>query len=99
MSILQTIRDRAAWLVFGLIALSLIGFLLMDAFVGRSRLFGNRSTVVGVVNGQSIEYSDFERIVSAQEDQYKQRGYPMNEAMQQNVRDGVWRQVVEDALL
>jgi peptidyl-prolyl cis-trans isomerase D len=99
MSIIQQIREKAAWLVFGLIALSLIGFLLMDAFVGRSRLFGNRSTVVGVVNGQSIEYNDFERIVSAQEDQYKQRGYPMNEAMQQNVRDGVWRQVVEDALL
>ncbi len=36
MSILQQIRDKAAWLVFGLIALSLVGFLLMDAFVGRA---------------------------------------------------------------
>ena len=64
MSILQTIRDRAAWLVFGLIALSLIGFLLMDAFVGRSRLFGNRSTVIGTIDGQKIEYDEFEREVS-----------------------------------
>ena len=31
MSIIQKIRDKAAWLVFGLIAVSLIGFLLMDA--------------------------------------------------------------------
>jgi peptidyl-prolyl cis-trans isomerase D len=99
MSILQTIRDRAAWLVFGLIALSLIGFLLMDAFVGRSRLFGNRSTVVGTINGQKVEYDDFERQVSSQEERYKAQGYPVNDAMQQNIRDEVWRQMVEDALL
>lgn len=99
MSILQTIRDRAAWLVFGLIALSLIGFLLMDAFVGRSRLFGNRSTVVGTINGQKIEYDDFQREVSSQEDRYKAQGYPVNDAMQQNIRDEVWRMEIEDALL
>ncbi len=99
MSILQTIRDRAAWLVFGLIALSLIGFLLMDAFVGRSRLFGNRSTVVGTIDGQKIEYDDFEREVSSQEDRYKAQGYPVNDAMQQNIRDEVWRQMIEDAIL
>lgn len=99
MSILQTIRDRAAWLVFGLIALSLIGFLLMDAFVGRSRLFGNRSTVVGTIDGQKIQYDDFEREVSSQEDRYKAQGYPVNDAMQQNIRDEVWRQMIEDALL
>jgi peptidyl-prolyl cis-trans isomerase D len=99
MSILQTIRDRAAWLVFGLIALSLIGFLLMDAFVGRSRLFGNRSTVVGTIDGQKIEYDEFERQVSGQEERYKAQGYPVNDAMQQNIRDEVWRQTIEDALL
>ena len=99
MSILQTIRDRAAWLVFGLIALSLIGFLLMDAFVGRSRLFGNRSTVVGTIDGQKIEYDEFERQISGQEERYKAQGYPVNDAMQQNIRDGVWRQMIEDDLL
>jgi len=56
MSIIQQIRDKAAWLVFGLIALSLIGFLLMDSSAGKSRLFGNRSTVIGKVNGEKIEY-------------------------------------------
>jgi len=99
MSIIQQIREKAAWLVFGLIALSLIGFLLMDAFVGRSRLFGNRSTVVGSVNGEKIEYSDFQKTVSFQEENYKRRGLAVNEGMQQNIREGVWRQMVEDALL
>jgi peptidyl-prolyl cis-trans isomerase D len=99
MSIIQTIRDKAAWLVFGLIALSLIGFLLMDAFVGKSRLFGNRSTTIGVINGEKIEYTDFQKMVSSQEDNYKSRGYPVNDAMQQNIRDGVWKQMIEDAVL
>lgn len=99
MSIIQQIREKAAWLVFGLIALSLIGFLLMDAFVGRSRLFGNRSTVVGSVNGEKIEYNDFQKMVSMQEENYKRRGIAVNEGMQQNIREGVWRQMVEEALL
>lgn len=99
MSIIQQIREKAAWLVFGLIALSLVGFLLMDAFVGRSRLFGNRSTVVGSVNGKKIEYNDFQKMVSLQEDQYKRRGYPVNEGMQQNIRESVWKQIIEDGIL
>ena len=99
MSIIQQIRERAAWLVFGLIALSLIGFLLMDAFVGRSRLFGNRSTTVGSINGKKIEYVDFQKLVGDQEEQYKSSGYPVNEAMQQNIHDNVWKQMIEDAAL
>jgi peptidyl-prolyl cis-trans isomerase D len=99
MSIIQQIREKAAWLVFGLIALSLIGFLLMDAFVGRSRLFGSRSTTVGVINGEKVEYNDFQKQVSQQEEQYKMRGYPVNEGMQQNIRDNVWKQMIEDAIL
>jgi peptidyl-prolyl cis-trans isomerase D len=99
MSIIQSIREKAAWLVFGLIALSLIGFLLMDAFVGRSRLFGNRSTVIGTVNGEKIEFTDFEKAMTDQEEQLKARGYQVNDAMLQNVRDMVWRQVTEDVLL
>src|ERR1700742_1452727 len=97
MSIIQQIREKAAWLVFGLIALSLIGFLLMDARSGK--FFGSRSTVVGEINGQKVEYTTFEQLVNNQEEQYKQRGYPTNDAMQQTIRDNVWKEVVEDVLL
>lgn len=99
MSIIQTLRDKALWVLSGLIGLSLVGFLLMDAFVGRSRLFGNRSSVVGTVNGQKIEVNEFEKAVTDQEEQYKARGYQINDAMLQNIRDGVWRTMTEDALL
>src|SRR5882757_8227292 len=99
MSIIQQIREKAAWLVFGLIALSLVGFLLMDSFAGKSRLFGNRSTVVGTVNGEKIEFTEFEKALNDQEEQYKSRGYQVNDAMLQNLREMVWRQLTDDALL
>jgi len=98
MSIIQNIRERAAWLVFGLIALSLIGFLLMDAFVGRSRFFGNRSSVIGSVNGQKIEDVDFQKRVNNMEARYKANGMEVNENMQQSIREQVWNKLVEDAL-
>jgi peptidyl-prolyl cis-trans isomerase D len=99
MSVIQQIRDKAAWLVFGLIALSLVGFLLMDAFVGRSRFFGGSSTTIGSVNGDKLDYVKFDRLVSEQEEGYKQKGYPVNDITLQNIKEGVWKQFVEESVL
>ncbi len=62
MSVIQNIRDKYAVLVIALIALSLIGFVMMDAFVnnGRGSMFSN-TTSVGKVNGKSIDRNDFEK--------------------------------------
>ncbi len=99
MSVIQQIRDKAAWLVFGLIALSLIGFLAMDAFVGKSRLFGGNSNIIGTVNGEDIEYPKFEQLVEEMENQYKAQGYPVNDMMSQNIKNQVWDQFVQDGVL
>src|SRR5580704_140057 len=99
MSVIQQIRDKAAWLVFGLIALSLIGFLLMDAFVGKSHLLGGNSTELGAVNGEKMDYITFEKQVTDREEQAKANGYPMNEMMTQNLRDQVWKQFIQDGVL
>jgi peptidyl-prolyl cis-trans isomerase D len=99
MSIIQQIRDKAAWLVFGLIALSLVGFLLMDAFVGRSRLFGGSSNTVGVVNGEKLDYIDFQKRIAVREEQFKAQGYPINDMMQQNIREEVWKEFSDDAVI
>ena len=99
MSIIQQIRDKAAWLVFGLIALSLVGFLLMDAFVGRSRLFGGSSTTVGSVDGEKLDYTQFQKQISEREEGFKAQGYPMNEMMQQNIKETIWKDFVEGVIL
>ncbi|MDH7463388.1 SurA N-terminal domain-containing protein [Chitinophagaceae bacterium 26-R-25] len=101
MSIIQSIRDKAAWLVFGVIALSLLGFLLMDAFVGRGGrgMFSGNKTTIGSINGNDVEYVDFQKKVKATEDQYQSQGYPMNEQMRQNIQEQVWSQSIDETLL
>jgi peptidyl-prolyl cis-trans isomerase D len=99
MSIIQKIRDKAAWLVFGLIAVSLIGFLLMDASVGGRRMAGSTSGVIGSVNGEKLDFSEYQKQVSEREDQYKSQGYPVNDMLTQNIREEVWKQFEEGAVL
>ncbi len=101
MSIIQNIRDKAAWLVFIVIALSLLGFLLMDAFVGGSGrgLFGGNTTTLGTVNGKDIDYVEFQKRIQQVETQYQQSGYPMNEMMRQNIQEQVWNQLIEENVL
>ncbi len=99
MSIIQKIRDKAAWLVFGLIAVSLIGFLLMDARSIGGRAAASTSGTIGQVNGEKLEYADFQKQVSEREDQYKSQGYPVNDMLSQNIREEVWKQFEENAVL
>jgi peptidyl-prolyl cis-trans isomerase D len=99
MSIIQKIRDKAAWLVFGLIAVSLIGFLLMDARSIGGRAAASTSGAIGSVNGEKLDYTEFQKQVSETEDRYKSQGYPVNDMMQQNIREEVWKQFEENAVL
>ena len=101
MSIIQNIRDKAAWLVFIIIALSLLGFLLMDSVSGaRGRgIFGGNQTSLGSVNGQEIDYVEFQKRLQLQENQLQQQGYPINEMMRQNIQEQVWNQFIEENVL
>lgn len=100
MSVIQSIRDRYARISVIAIAVALLGFILMDAFTGRSRLFGGgSSTTLGSVNGEGIEYADFARKVKAQEDQAQAQGYQMTDATRQQVIESVWNSEVDQAIL
>jgi peptidyl-prolyl cis-trans isomerase D len=62
MSVIQKIRDKyARWAVIA-IALSLVGFIMMDAFAGKGSFFNNRgSNTIGKINGTAISRIDFDR--------------------------------------
>ena len=98
MSIIQSIRDKAAWIVIGAIALALIAFIVQDRFQ-YSNFFGSNSTVLGTVNGQEIDAVKMEERYKQAEEQYRNAGYPMNDMMRQNIRDGIWNEYVEDAIM
>lgn len=63
MSFIQRIRDKAAWIIFGAIALALLAFIVQDAFYRQGSGSGGGSSV-GSVNGKSIEHDEFEHKVS-----------------------------------
>jgi hypothetical protein len=58
MQIIQGIREKGAAITIVVIAISLIGFILMDS--GNNKMFGSStSTDIAIVNGESIDLLDF----------------------------------------
>jgi peptidyl-prolyl cis-trans isomerase D len=102
MSFIQKIRDKYARIAVIAIALALLGFILMDALVGRNRgLFkGGSSNNVGSVNGVKINLNDFETKVKQQEDFMQQQGYGQTgDAGRQQAITQVWDQQVNQILM
>ncbi len=101
MQIIQTIRDKGAAITIAVIAISLIGFLLMDAKPGSSNsFFGSSSNTIGKVNGEGIERTEFEKKVKYADDMGKQQaqqsGQPAQDLAQ--VREQVWNQMVAEKI-
>lgn len=100
MSIIQTIREKAAVLVFGIIGLSLIGFLVQDAFVGRTNnFFDSPTSTVGSINGVSVEREEFDNRVKNTEAQYQAQGYRVDESMRQEIQSQIWNALVSKELV
>ena len=59
MQIIQNIREKGTAIVIGVIALSLIGFILMDANLGSSRNNASGLNTIGKINGESIDSKEF----------------------------------------
>jgi peptidyl-prolyl cis-trans isomerase D len=101
MSIIQKLHGRnAAIFISVVIGLSLISFILMDAYIGKGR--GNQvtSTTIGSVNGKNIEYDDFNERIKTMEEQYKSQGMNnLNENMRMNMRTQVWNQIQDETIL
>ncbi|MFZ1527950.1 MAG: peptidylprolyl isomerase [Ferruginibacter sp.] len=99
MQIIQSIRDKGAAIVIAVIALSLIGFILMDAQQGGSKLFAGMNNNIGSVNGKSISNNEFAARVKQLEDQEEQRSQqrPTGTRIYQ-MRDQMWNQMVAEKI-
>lgn len=99
MQIIQSIRDKGAAIVITVIALSLIGFILMDARQGSNRLFGSMSDNVGKVNGETIDAAYFSKRVKEAEDMQAQRtGQRPSGAQAFQVMEQMWNQIVAEKI-
>src|SRR5665213_562901 len=96
MSIIQTIRERGAVIVIAIIALSLIGFILMDSRSGTGKLFGGgNTTTLGTVNGDEIVLSNFNDKVKDMEAQYGNSGASQSD----QIRQSIWDQMVAEKIV
>src|SRR5450759_3766274 len=88
MSIIQNIRDKGTVIVIGVVSLSLIGFLLMDARSGAAKgLFGGGDLkTIGIVNGKDIGIDEFNAKVKDAEAQYPNT----NGGVRQQIMQSVW---------
>ena len=98
MQIIQTIRDKGAAIVIIVIALSLIGFILMDSQQGGGNIFTSTSTNVGKVNGETIEVSDFNDRVNIAQAQEERNGQQVSGVRTYQLRDQMWNQIVAEKI-
>lgn len=92
MSVIQRIRDKAAWIIFGAIALALIAFIVQDASIRRGSFFSNTSTV-GKVNGETIDRKEFEEKIELVN---QMQG---GQAQRSQLNSSVWNFMVEQTVL
>jgi peptidyl-prolyl cis-trans isomerase D len=100
MSVIQKIRDKyARWAVIA-IALSLLGFILMDAFAGKTGAFGNsQDKTIGKVDGKEIDAATFAKKLQAQETAENRQGYQGGEERRQQLVQGLWDQEVTEIVM
>jgi len=102
MQVIQTIRDKGAAVVIAVIALSLIGFLLMDANSGTkggNGFFKSLSSNVGKVDGEAIEKSEFDRKYNAAYDMDREQSAQTGRTTEpERIREQVWNNMVNETI-
>ena len=93
MSLIQQIRDRAAWIIFGAIAISLLAFIAQDYFFNKGRGGSGSGSTIGSINGESIEHDVFEHKVSFY-DQLNNGQYQRSQLIPQ-----IWDYMVNQTLI
>jgi peptidyl-prolyl cis-trans isomerase D len=94
MQIIQNIREKGSAIVIGVIALSLIGFIMMDSRSANNRSGSNSS--IGKINGETIDNKDFAEKVKQMEDQ---RGGRSSGTDLYQMRQSAWEQIVTEKVL
>ncbi|MBV7528692.1 peptidylprolyl isomerase [Chitinophaga sp. sic0106] len=100
MSVIQKIRDKYAVVIIVVICVAIVSFLLQDAFFGRNSV-GGRSTSVGKVNGEELQYADYQRRISDYENNVRQQmgNVSLTEEDRQRIREQVWNQFLTEEIL
>jgi peptidyl-prolyl cis-trans isomerase D len=101
MAVIQKIRNKYAKLAGFIIALSLVGFILMDAASGRfGELFGRDASVVKV-NGEKVDAQEYSQRVKEYEAlyNYSSQGRSLDEATRAQINDQALNELINEKLI
>jgi peptidyl-prolyl cis-trans isomerase D len=101
MATLQTIRTKAGLLVAIVIGISLAAFILGDLLSGGTSIMNRNQMEIGEVNGESIQYPDFQKQVEELGEIYKQNTQQsqLDENGWVQVREQTWQNTVQEILM
>ncbi len=101
MATLQKIRTKAGLLVAIVIGISLAAFILGDLLKGSSSLFQRNRMEVGIIDGESIQYPDFQTKVEELGEITKQNYQisQLDDNMWAQVREQAWQSTISDIVM
>lgn len=101
MATLQTIRTKAGLLISIVIGLSLAAFILGDMFQSGNSLFQKNRLEVGEIDGESIQYPDFQREVEELAEIYKMNTQQtqLDENTMAQIREQTWQNNIRDIVM
>jgi peptidyl-prolyl cis-trans isomerase D len=99
MSVIQKIRDKYAVTIVVVICVAIVSFLLQDAFFGRNSM-SQRSTTVGKVNGQELEYADYQQRITNEEQSIRQQSPNGNtDQIRQYAQERAWNIFLNEQIM
>ena len=101
MATLQTIRTKAGLFIAIIIGISLAAFILGDLLQSGSSIFQRNQMEIGEINGESIQYPDFQKQVEELGEIYKQNTQQsqLDENSWVQVREQTWQNTVQKIVM
>lgn len=101
MATLQKIRNRAGILVAIIIGLALVAFILGDILNASSSLLRPNQLKIAEINGESIQYPDFQQKVDETSEIYKMNTgqTQLNDDARAQIREQVWQEYVRKGVM
>lgn len=101
MATLQNIRNRAGILVAVVIGLALVAFILGDALQQGNTIFQKSQNKIAVINGESIQYIDFQKKVDefGEINKLNSDKNQLDENAWVQVREQTWQNYLRDILM
>lgn len=102
MSVLQTLREKAGWLVATVIGLALLIFVVSDFFGSGSgtRKQAKKYYEIATIDNESVSYQEFEARLQNLTEIYRLSGTQnITEELSETIRAQIWEQIVREKIL